>query len=248
MPEWFEELSDDLWLRPDEQGEEEAGFLRRTLGVGSGHRVLDAPCGAGRIGVHLALAGCAVTGVDIRPAFVARARDRFQATGVSGAFAVLDMRAIDWCGEFDGVYNWGGSFGYFHDWGNAELIRRYSRALRAGGRLVVEQPNRERILRGFRAELASDRRVVRNRWDARRDRMESRFLVVGVHRPRDRSSIRLYTPGQMRALFEGAGLRIEAVYGDVRGAPYTRAGEKLVVVGRKDGSDGRGSPRAPGSS
>jgi cyclopropane fatty-acyl-phospholipid synthase-like methyltransferase len=64
MPDWFRTLSDDLWLPPDEVGEDEARFIRGALRLRRGQRVLDAPCGAGRIGVHLALAGCDVTGVE----------------------------------------------------------------------------------------------------------------------------------------------------------------------------------------
>jgi SAM-dependent methyltransferase len=234
MADWFHELRDDLWLLPNEQGEEEAGFVKRALKLRRGHRVLDIPCGAGRIAVHLAQAGCDVTGADIRRAFVARARKRFRAAGVGGSFAVLDMREIDWCSEFHAIYNWGGSFGYFNDEENADLILRFGRALRPGGRLLVEQLNRERILRRFLREVATERRVSHNRWNRRRQRVESSYFVKGVHDARDRSSMRLYTPCQMRVLFERAGLRVESVYGDLQGSPYTRLGQELIVVGRKE--------------
>jgi len=233
MAEWFRELSNDLWLRPDEEGEEEARFVRHALRLGRGHRVLDAPCGAGRLAIHLALAGCAVTCLDMRSGFVARARRRFRAEGVSGRFVVGDMREIDWRGEFGGIYNWGGSFGYFDDAANADVIARYARALRPGGRLLVEQLNRERILRDFRREVATGNRVSRNRWNRSRERVESTYFVGGVHRAHDRSSMRLYTPGQICALYERAGLRVERVYGDLEGSRYSRRGQKMIVVGRK---------------
>jgi SAM-dependent methyltransferase len=234
VSEWFHELSDDLWLPPDEQGEEEARFIRRALRLRKGHRVLDVPCGAGRIAVHLALAGCTVTGVDIRRAFVARARKRFRAAGVRGTFAVLDMREIDWLSEFDGIYVWYGSFGYFDDESNADVIARLARALRPGGRLLVEQPNRERILRDFRSRVVREKRVSRNRWNSRRQRVESSYFVQGVHDPCDRSSMRLYTPTQMRALYGRAGLRVEYVYGDQHGGLYSRYAQKMIFVGRKE--------------
>ncbi|MFH1220974.1 MAG: class I SAM-dependent methyltransferase [Candidatus Eisenbacteria bacterium] len=235
MAEWFHELSDDLWLRPDEDGDEEARFVRRALRLRRRHRVLDAPCGAGRLAIHLALAGCVVTCLDIRPQFVGRARRRFRAEGVSGRFAVCDMRETDWRDEFDGIYNWGGSFGYFDDAGNADVIACYARALRPGGRLLIEQPNREHILRDFRHEVTTEKRVSRNRWNRSRERVESRYFVRGVHRAQDRSSMRLYTPGQMCVLFEHAGLRVEWVYGDLHGSRYSRSGQKMIVVGRKEG-------------
>jgi tRNA U38,U39,U40 pseudouridine synthase TruA len=46
---------------------------------------------------------------------------------------VGDLRGLDFNEEFEGVYNWGGSFGYFSDEENADVLRRYVRALRPGG-------------------------------------------------------------------------------------------------------------------
>jgi len=196
----------------------------------------------------LALAECILTGLDIRRGFLARARKRFRAEALSGTFVAGDMREIEWCCEFDGIYNWGGSFGYFDDAANADVILRYARALRPGGRLVIEQPNRENILRDFRHEVRTEKRVSRNRWDRRRERVESKYFVRGMHRPEDRSSMRLYTPGQMCALYERAGLAVECVYGDLRGSRYSRSGQKMIVVGRKrrrptSGSNGLGLRR-----
>lgn len=153
---------------------------------------------------------------------------------MKGSFAVRDMREIDWCCEFHGIYNWHGSFGYFDDDGNADLVARYARALKPGGRLLIEQLNRERILRNFRREVATEKRVSRNRWNRGRERVESMYFVGGVHAPGDRSSMRLYTPGQMRVLLGDAGLRVEAVYGDLHGTAYSRSGWKMIVVGRKE--------------
>jgi len=49
------------------------------------------------------------------------------------------------------------------------------------------------------------------------------------------SSIRLYTPSQMRRLCERAGLTVEAMYGHFLGEEYRRSSRRLIVVGRKDG-------------
>jgi SAM-dependent methyltransferase len=201
MGAWFDEMQDRLWLRSDDEGDEEAGFIKRALKLRSGQKVLDLPCGAGRIAVHLALAGCQVTCADLRKQFIARARKRLHAAGADGAFVVTDMRSVDWDSEFHGIYNWGGSFGYFSDDENRQVVSRLARALRPGGRLLIEQLNRERILRSFLHEVETEVRLSRNRWDAARQRVESTYYVGGVHDPRDRSSMRLYTPRQMRDLF-----------------------------------------------
>ena len=75
--EWFKALHDSLWLRPDEGGEDEANSLRRMLRIRKGQRVLDAPCGAGRVAYHLAKYGAEVVGIDLQATFVNRAKRRF---------------------------------------------------------------------------------------------------------------------------------------------------------------------------
>ena len=158
--DWFEQLHDSLWLRPDEGGEEEADCLRRMLRIRRGQRVLDAPCGAGRVAFHLANRGVQVVGIDLRKSFIDRAKRRFRREGVKADLRCMDLRAIEFEDEFDAVCNWFISFGYFSDRENAEVVMRFSRALRPGGRLLIEQLNRERILRNFRPEDGPGRGAV----------------------------------------------------------------------------------------
>ena len=89
--EWFLRFDESLWLKSDDIGEEDAQFIRRVLRLRKAQAVLDAPCGAGRIAVHLAKAGCKVTGIDITDSFLRRARHRFRKEGVKGRFLRCDM-------------------------------------------------------------------------------------------------------------------------------------------------------------
>lgn len=249
--DWFETFSDDLWLKPDEEGADEAAFIRKALRLRRGQRVLDAPCGAGRIAIHLAEAGLDVTGIDMRGAFIGRAVARFRREKRHGHFMAMDLRDMTFSEEFHGVYNWSGSFGYFADTENVDVMARYAAALRRGGRLLVDQPNREAMLRHFvascrvggrrgggtwnvragRSELAFK---ARNRWDADSERVESDWIVDrDGTKQHNLMSIRLYTPGQMARLLERVGLSVEAVYGSRGGEPYTRMSRRLIVVGRK---------------
>jgi len=56
-----------LWSQsiPEARSAEEADFLWRTLDLRAGSRVLDAPCGYGRIARLLAGRGSVVLGVDV---------------------------------------------------------------------------------------------------------------------------------------------------------------------------------------
>ena len=232
MSEWFHHLDDSLWLEPDDSGEQEALFIRKALRLKRGRRVLDAPCGAGRIAVHLVRAGCIVTGVDLNPRFIERARRRFATEGVSGQFAVSDLRQLDYQQEFDAICNWDGSFGYFSDAENADVLRRFAAALKPGGRLVVEQINRQFLM--SQSDVVLDLRpgTRLDRWNASTQRMDSVWTIeredgeVTCH-----SSTQLYTPAEFRELLERVGLRWERAYGMGRG--HRPPSRRLIVVGRK---------------
>lgn len=233
MPHWFETMEERHWLLPDEEGEKEARFIKKALRLRKGQRVLDAPCGAGRIAFHLTCQGCAVTGVDLRAQFVNHARRRFRAQGVSGRFRVMDLRSLDFEEEFDAIFNWGGSFGYFSDEENLELLRHYARALRPGGRLLIDQVYCEYILRNFAPLKWRGEVLVQNFWVRDAKRIISRRIVNGQNDPKNMSSMRLYTFRETKELFKQAGLAVEAFYGSFQGEKFCRSSPHLIAVGRK---------------
>ena len=232
--EWFVSFPGDLWVGGDQGAEVRAAFVREVLSLRTGARVLDAPCGDGRIAVHIARAGYRITGIDLTANLVRRARNRFRKEGLRGTFLVRDLRELDFDGEFDAVFNWGGSFGYFDEAANRDVVRCYARALKPGGRLLIDQPTREYLLRHFHPSRKHGRMSIRARWDATTERLETtyRFTHGGGCR-RFPMSIRLYTPGQFRRLLAGAGLVTEAVYGSLDGSRYHRGWRRIYVVGRK---------------
>lgn len=232
--EWFHHFDESLWLKSDETGVEEAQFIIRTLALKNGHTVLDVPCGAGRIAVHLAKAGCQVTGVDLSPEFVARARRRLRRQHLPGRFLRADMRELDFEGKFDAVIIWGGSFGYFSDLENLAFLTACARALRSGGALLIDDRSREWTLRHFRPKLSFGTTEVRNRWSRRTQRMESAWTWKAARqRLSCRSSIRLHTPGQYRRLFARAGLQVQAIYGNLDGHKHSHALPRIYVFGRQ---------------
>ncbi len=231
---WFKSFEEGLWLKPDATGAEEAVFISKALRVRRGQRVLDAPCGAGRVAVHLARCGAVVTGIDLQASFIKRARSRFREEGLIGTFRVMDLRGIDFEEEFHGIFNWSGSFGYFANGENRNVVRRYAKALRTGGRLLIDQPNREYLLRHFKPTMRRGSLRIQSRWDNTAERVISRWVVErGGRKQKSESSMRLYTPAQMQRLFEAVGLRVEAMYGGVDGERYRRSSGRLIMVGRK---------------
>ena len=235
MSDWFLTMEDSFWLQPDDEGQDEAAFIEKALKLQKGQHALDAPCGAGRILIHLIKAGYMVEGLDLRGSFIKRAQARLRQEGLEADFTVMDLRKLNFTNIFHGIYNWGGSFGYFSDNDNFELIQRYCQALRHGGRLLIGQRNREYILRHFIPEIkVNERFSLHNRWDKQTQRYISRRTVDNRTDVKNTSSMRLYTPRQMQILFEQAGLTVEEIYGSLSGDKYKRSSQWMITVGRKE--------------
>ncbi|WP_175410918.1 class I SAM-dependent methyltransferase [Streptomyces sp. TRM64462] len=97
--------------------------------------VLDLGCGTGSLGLLLAADGHRVTGVDLAPRMVARAREKFAAAGLGGRFVIGDAAAPPTGDErFDVVLV------RHMVWTLPEpeqAIRAWVARLRPGGRLVL---------------------------------------------------------------------------------------------------------------
>jgi ubiquinone/menaquinone biosynthesis C-methylase UbiE len=244
MAEWFEKFFEGLYTRVLSKQFDEAKTLRhvrvvkRLLRARKGDRVLDIPCGMGRLTIPLARKGLAMTGVDLTKAFLRRARRRAGKEGLDIRFVQGDMREIAFDGEFDGAFNWFGSFGYFSDRDNLAFSRKALRALKPGGRFLVEGVNKSWLLAHFLKQseslVAGVRIVHRNRWDARKQRVLSVWtLSKGRRTQRRRVSMRIYNGAEMRSLLRAAGFRDVKLYGYPPLGRLTRHSRRLIVVGTR---------------
>lgn len=198
-------------------------------------RILDVPCGYGRHAVELARRGFAVAGVDAAETQLARAREKAAAAGVSVDFRLQDARAMDWEGEFDAALNLFLSFGYFEtDDEHLAMLAGIARALRPGGKLLMEFWNREYEIRYFdRYQVERTGEVLEvEEWefDHLRGRLNwtnTAFFPDG-RRESWWHSIRAYSVVEMVGLFKRAGLEVEAVFGGMDGQPYSIESEAAV--------------------
>ena len=148
------------------------------------------------------------------------------------------MRELHTDERFHAVVNWWGSFGYYDDDTNLAILTGFADRVVRGGRVLVDQVNRERILRDFGHRMSADygrvRIVTQNRWDPVAQRINGAWTIIsGRRRERRRSSIRVYTRAQMTRLMEAAGLDVVRVCGGVDGGPYHRGTRRMVTVGRR---------------
>jgi SAM-dependent methyltransferase len=241
--EWIHEFFDATYVRhlraqwSDALTRKQVAFVVEALGLRRGSRVLDVPCGFGRHARLLARRGMQVVGVDLSPAMLAEARRGGAAPRLT--FVRGDMRRLDYEGEFEAVVNLYTSFGYFSPRENLDVLRRMARALRPGGRILIDHRDRDRDARlpGRWWDRLPDGTLSLQavRLDRRTGRWSGAWTFVS---PRGRRSVReihhyVYTLAQWRRMFRAAGLRLTAAWSDY-GQPYRRGlGPRLLVAGER---------------
>ena len=226
-----------------ERDRREVARLIDVLGLPSGARLLDVPCGQGRHAHLLAEAGFDVDGLDYSAA-PAGARARSAAPGrVFGTRAATCAQLpARWTGRFDAVLNLFTSFGFFAEPADdRRVIAEFARVLAPGGVLVWHGGNRDGVMARF---LDRDWWQTERRHD-RRARTELRSAVRTCcasirsgpgRRARARAStrIRLYTPTRLAELCADVGLIVEQAYDGFTTQPLTRRSSEMLLVARKD--------------
>jgi SAM-dependent methyltransferase len=149
---WWEDLFNDDYVRTmekltDAQIAHEVDFIETSLGLERGGAMLDLACGTGRQAIDLASRGYEVVAFDLSLSMLARAGDEAQERDVKLNFVQGDMREMTFEEQFDGVYSWNTSFGYFDEEKNANVVDRVHRSLKKGGLFLLDVVNRDFILR-----------------------------------------------------------------------------------------------------
>ena len=101
--------------------------------VPRGARILDAGCGAGRVGGLLAAAGHEVTGVDLDPELIAAAEEDHPGP----QWLVGDLADLDLPGRFDVIVCAGNVLTFVAPDTRGEILRRMRAHLAERGRVVI---------------------------------------------------------------------------------------------------------------
>ena len=243
---WYEELFDDDWLKTlpyldAAQTRRESDFIASALGLDSASTLLDLACGNGRHAVDLATRGHTVTGLDLSLPLLIRAADAARREGVTVDFVHGDMRELTFDGKFDAAYCFFSSFGYFEDEINRNVVAQVAKALKPGGRFLIDLVNRDYIIGELPARVwwQSDGCMVLEEVDFNYygSRIQSRRSVVfedGRQLEHD-VSIRSYSLHEIGKLLHGAGFRVTEVSGGLaqKGRFFGTESRQILIVAEK---------------
>jgi SAM-dependent methyltransferase len=221
----------------DEHSDADVAEILGLLRLPAGARILDAPCGHGRLASRLAAEGMEVTGVDIMPAYLELARTAPPPRSGSVTYLEGDVRALPVAGPFDAVVCWLNSFGYYDDADCHRVLHEFHRVLRPGGAVAIDTMHHDGGVRhfvpapeGVVAHRGDDTMVELSTFDCVRGRM---VVQRTVHRGgavrRAEYFVRLPTPPEWVVWLEGAGFHDVSFYAG-GGGPLELDSWEMVVT------------------
>jgi SAM-dependent methyltransferase len=222
----YEIVLEGMW----EKGEQDAlaiSGLLQDKGMSS-CRVLDVPCGIGRVGIPLAQLGYSVTGVDFSPHLVAVANSKARQFGMNGKASFLNgaMSELHSTFEedaFDCAINVFTSIGYGSEEDDLAYFRSLRKVVRRGGLFVISGlRNRDYIVAHPAQNIYEESKDLlvldRYSFDVARSRERGTWkfylkvkdaMKLAGEFPID---IRVYSPHELVSMLSGCGWSISGVY------------------------------------
>jgi len=206
----------------------EGPALATLLDLPPGSRVLDLPCGWGRLHPHLRARGLEVLGGDLSPTNLARHRKEHPAPLIRLDFRALPFRP----GSADGVFCAFTSWGYFQSEAeNLRQLQEFARVLRPGGALLLDLAGRGFLQRAtaevenewldFEAEGYQERVS----WSSDGRRIHTERLCEGEAFCHD---IWIPTDAEVRGCLDVAGLHLERAFGGLDGRPWEERADRWI--------------------
>ncbi len=236
--EFFSGLALEMWRTAisENQTQMEATFINEQLHLTPLAKVLDVPCGDGRLAIELASRGFELIGVDISSGFLKEARSRAAKLGVNVVWEHREMRDLPWNEGFDGAFCFGNSFGFLDDEGNAGFLKRIHHVLKPGMRFILDASSvAELVVPKIQSHtevmIGEIQFVEDNRYDHAQGRLDTDYTFLLKDRVEKKfGSHRLYTYRELCRLLEAAGFVIRETFGTLSREPFRLGSPGLYFV------------------
>ncbi|MBT3220630.1 MAG: class I SAM-dependent methyltransferase [Proteobacteria bacterium] len=237
---WYDNFFDnEAWLDlhrhiyTSEQSNKTAEGLAELLQLMPGSRILDVPCGFGRIAIALARMGMEVVAVDFVQKMLDEGAKQADADQLSVTWQQMDMRQIAFDNQFEAVVNIWGSFGYFSDDANEAFAARVFRALSPGGHFVIDTPTAELLFaiwqdRGWQ-EVNGVKVLEERSFNPYTSRVVDKWTFIGEEGVSSHTSdMRIYTCAELTAMLKRVGFAEVTAYGSFEGDDFAIRGRRAT--------------------
>ncbi|MBD2773695.1 class I SAM-dependent methyltransferase [Iningainema tapete] len=224
-------------LLTPQRSQHEVDLICRLLDLQPGMSILDLACGHGRIANLLAARGYNVTGLDATAFFLQKARQDAASSGVKVEYIQGDMRSLPFSDRFNCIIICFTAFGYFNDDENRACLTEAYRALKVGGKLLIDIQNLSRILQEFSPDVVTERdgnyMIARTSYDALTNRTYTERIIIrdGIVL-RGKYFIRNFTFPEIRDWLLQAGFSQVEGYG-YDGEPFALDSHRMILVAIK---------------
>lgn len=215
--------------------------------VRAGGPVLEVACGTGRITLPIAREGVDVTGLDIMPSMLERARRRSEEEGLPVEWLEQDCRDIRSEKRFALVFSATNAMQHLHDVDSVVAFLVSARnVLRPGGTLILDVFNPDLAKLSRRPEAVYRHKSVVQRDGSKLDvqastgydsasqllRFTLDYLRDGTCVRTKKVSMRCFFPEELLALCRLAGLDVAERFGDYDRSPFTGTSPKQILFCR----------------
>lgn len=209
---------------------------------------LDIGCGIGRHSIELAEQGVSVSGIDISPEYLDRARERAKEREVEQnvEFHRHDMRELEaFQGEYELTMCYYNTFGYYDDETNRSILRAMKERTAEDGALLLQALNREALPPSSNSSTVHESDDSRYLYSEKRSytpetgratfctHMFERIDGKYVHKSDFEFEERLYSPVELRNRVLDAGFSTVEMYEDIEGADMKKESRLINLVAEK---------------
>jgi SAM-dependent methyltransferase len=227
MNDWWDGFFDAdylyLWEKAEvpEKTEQQVAGLWKILGLESGSKVLDAPCGYGRISYALAKRGAQVLGLDQSQHLLAEAQQR-RGDMPANRLQYLrhDLRIPLPEKGFDVALNIFSSLGYGSEAEDVTILSNLRAAIRPGGAVFIDTMHLDLMVAKLSKNSRSASRlpdgtllVEEPGFDPISGRIETTWYWNGPKGSGQKcASLRVYTATEMVKIIEASGLQLRSAH------------------------------------